>query len=71
MWPGAALAVAIGAIASSALAYYGQTLARFTLFYGSLAAVAVLLAWLWLWCAAMLLGAELNTQLEDETVVPE
>ena len=71
VWPGAVLAVAIGSISSSALAYYGQTLARFTLFYGSLAAVAVFLAWLWLWCAALLLGAELNTQLENEATATD
>ena len=66
VWPGAWLATGIGGAASSVLAFYGQGLARFALFYGSLAAVAVLLAWLWLWCAAMLLGGELNTQLENE-----
>jgi YihY family inner membrane protein len=65
-WPGAALTVTLGGVASWALAYYAKTLARFSLFYGSLAAVAVALAWLWLWCAAILLGAELNALLENE-----
>ena len=41
-----------------------RTLARYALYYGSLAAVAVLLLWLWLLCAALLVGAELNAQLE-------
>jgi uncharacterized BrkB/YihY/UPF0761 family membrane protein len=66
VWPGAVLTVTVGGLASWALATYAGTLARFSLFYGSLAAVAVTLAWLWLWCAAMLLGAELNVQLENE-----
>jgi membrane protein len=71
VWPGAAVTVTIGGFASSALAFYAEGLARFALFYGSLAAVAVLLAWLWLWCAAILLGGELNTQLENEALEPE
>jgi membrane protein len=65
VWPGAVVTVIIGSLASSALGYYGSTVAKFTLFYGGLATVAVALAWLWLWCAAMLLGAELNAQLEN------
>ncbi len=65
VWPGAVLAVGIGGFASYAFGYYASTLARFTMFYGSLAAVAIALAWLWIWCAALLTGAELNTQLES------
>jgi membrane protein len=68
VWPGAVLTVAIGSAASAALALYGSTIARFSLFYGSLAAVAVALAWLWLWCAAILAGAELNAQLEQRSL---
>jgi membrane protein len=64
VWPGAFAAVAIGGAASWCFARFAQALMRFALFYGSLAAVAILLAWLWLWCAAMLVGAELNAQLE-------
>jgi membrane protein len=66
VWPGAAVTVAIGSIVSAAFGYYARELARFTLFYGSLAAVAVTLAWLWLWCVALLLGAEINAELETE-----
>jgi len=68
VWPGAVLTVTIGSAASAALALYGSTIARFSLFYGSLAAVAVALAWLWLWCAAILAGAELNAQLEEHSI---
>jgi membrane protein len=67
VWPGAAMAVGIGCSASYAFAYYAATLAEFSLYYGSLAAVAVGMVWLWLWCAALLLGAELNVQLENRT----
>lgn len=64
VWPGALLTIVIGGIASALFGYYASNLARFALFYGSLAAVAITLAWLWIWCAALLAGAELNTQLE-------
>lgn len=65
VWPGAFTAVSIGGVASWIFAVYARSVARYALFYGSLAAVAIVLAWLWLWCAAVLLGAELNAQLED------
>ena len=64
VWPGAALAVAIGGFASFLFGYYAKYLASFSVYYGSLTAVAIVLAWLWLWCAALLVGAELNAQLE-------
>lgn len=64
MWPGAATTVCLGALASWGFAAYVKELSRFTLFYGSLATVAVLMLWLWLCCAALLLGGEVNAQLE-------
>lgn len=65
VFPGAAVAVLAGSLVSGAFAYYAGHLARFALFYGSLAAVAVTLAWLWLVCFSVLLGAELNQLLEN------
>jgi membrane protein len=47
-----------------AFAYYASHLARFALFYGSLAAVAITLGWLWLICFSILASAELNQILE-------
>jgi membrane protein len=64
VWPGAIVTVAIATVASWGFARFARTLARYALYYGSLAAVAMLLAWLWLLCAALLVGAELNAQLE-------
>jgi membrane protein len=66
VWPGAFLTMAIGGASSALFGYYAGHLARFSLFYGSLAAVAVTMAWLWIICAALLVGAELNAQLEGE-----
>jgi len=62
--PGAALAVALWLVISWAFGIYVSTLAEYAVFYGSLAAVAVLLVWLWLTSLAILVGAELNSQLE-------
>ena len=72
VWPGALVSVAAGGGASLAFAYYAHHLARFALFYGTLSAVAITLGWLWIMCLTLLLGAELNLQLEDlKLVVPQ
>lgn len=65
VWPGAILTVVASGGASVAFAYYASHLARFALFYGTLSAVAITLGWLWIMCLTLLLGAELNLQLED------
>ncbi|HYQ17191.1 MAG TPA: YihY/virulence factor BrkB family protein [Polyangiaceae bacterium] len=65
VFPGAVLAVVAGSAISGGFGYYATHLVRFALFYGSLAAVAVTLAWLWLVCFSVLVGAELNQLLEN------
>ncbi len=62
--PGAVLAVALWIVVSWGFGLYLQTLGSYTVYYGSLAAVAVLLVWLWLVSLSILVGAELNSQLE-------
>jgi membrane protein len=62
--PGAALAVVLWIVISWGFGLYVRTLAGYAVFYGSLTAVAVLLVWLWLTSLAILVGAELNSQLE-------
>jgi membrane protein len=62
--PGAALAALLWMAMSSAFGLYVRTLGEYAVFYGSLAAVAVLLLWLWLSSLAILVGAEFNAQLE-------
>lgn len=65
VWPGTFVTIALAGTASYLFAVYARTLARFALYYGSLAAVAILLAWLWLCSFALLLGAEVNVYLEE------
>jgi uncharacterized BrkB/YihY/UPF0761 family membrane protein len=62
--PGAVLAVVVWLVISWAFGLYVSSLAEYAVFYGGLAAVAVLLVWLWLTSLAILVGAELNSQLE-------
>jgi len=66
VWRGAALTVGVGVLVSWGFAQYLRTLARYTLYYGSLATVAMTLFWVYLWSVALLVGMELNTQLEQE-----
>lgn len=65
VWPGAFLAATLGSLASVGFGYYVGHVARYALFYGSLATIVILLFWLWLWCTMILLGAEVNIALED------
>lgn len=64
LWPGAFVAMALWFAISGAFALYVNKLATYATLYGSTAAVAVLLIWLWLTSLTILVGAELNTQLE-------
>jgi uncharacterized BrkB/YihY/UPF0761 family membrane protein len=63
-WPGAIVAFTAWLVVSWGFGAYVTSLGRYALFYGSLAAVAVLLVWFYLTSWALLIGAELNAQLE-------
>jgi membrane protein len=62
--PGSILAVAAWLIASGAFALYVANFSSYNKTYGALAAVVVFLVWLWISNIAILLGAELNAELE-------
>lgn len=64
VFTGALLGSALGALASAGFTFYAARIARFALYYGGLATVAVTLVWLWLVCLFVLVGAELNLVLE-------
>jgi membrane protein len=63
-WPGTILATIVAGLVTWGFGAYVRDLASYALFYGSLAAVATMLVWLYLLSLALLLGAELNAQLE-------
>ncbi|HEX5225054.1 MAG TPA: YihY/virulence factor BrkB family protein [Solirubrobacteraceae bacterium] len=62
--PGGVLAVAVWIIASGAFALYVANFSSYNKTYGSLAAIVIFLVWLWITNVAILLGAELNAELE-------
>ncbi|HKH13534.1 MAG TPA: YihY/virulence factor BrkB family protein [Solirubrobacterales bacterium] len=73
--PGGILAVLLWILASAGFALYVANFASYNETYGSLAGVIVFLVWLWISNVAVLLGAEMNAELERgrelESGVPE
>lgn len=62
--PGAVFAVLIWIVASALFAFYVANFGSYDKTYGSLAGVIVFLLWLWITNIAILLGAEMNAELE-------
>jgi membrane protein len=62
--PGGLLAVVIWVVASALFALYVASFSSYNKTYGALAAAIVFLVWLWISNVALLLGAELNAELE-------
>ncbi len=63
-WPGAITAVASWLVVSWVFGIYAVSMASYALYYGSLAAVAVMLVWLYLTSLSLVVGAEVNALLE-------
>ena len=61
---GSLLAIVIWLAASGAFAFYASKFGSYNKTWGSLAAVVVMLTWLWLSAVALLLGAEVNAEAE-------
>jgi len=61
---GGILAVVLWVLVSAAFALYVANFSSYNKTYGSLASVIIFLVWLWLSNTAILLGAELNAELE-------
>jgi membrane protein len=62
--PGGVLAVLVWIVASAAFALYVASFASYNKTYGSIGGVIVFLIWLWISNVAVLLGAELNAEVE-------
>jgi membrane protein len=65
---GAAVATVIWLIASIGFSIYSSTFGNYAKTYGVFAGIVVLLFWLWLTMYAILLGAEINAEAEQQTV---
>jgi membrane protein len=64
LMPGAFVGVAVWLAASAGFSEYLANFPSFNVTYGSFAAAIILLVWLWLTNLALLLGAEINAQIE-------
>lgn len=65
---GAIVATVVWLVASLAFSLYVDNFGSYGKTYGSLAAVVVLLLWLWITVYVILLGAEINAEAEEQTV---
>jgi len=65
---GAAVATVIWLAASLGFSLYVDNFGSYSKTYGALAGVAVLMLWLWLTAYIVLLGAEINSEAEQQTV---
>jgi membrane protein len=62
--PGAVLAVVVWIVASAGFAFYVANFGSYNKTYGALAGVIVFLVWMWITNLAVLLGAEVNSEVE-------
>jgi membrane protein len=69
--PGAAVGVLLWLLASFGLSTYVSKVADVGAIYGTFAGAIVLVVWLWLTNVALLLGAELNAEIERERQLGE
>jgi len=67
--PGAIVATVMWLVGSIGFAAYTATFGKFNQTYGALGAVIVLLLWLYLSALAVLVGAEVNAEMEHQTLV--
>src|SRR5688572_12463308 len=64
---GAVVATVLWLVGSALFSWYVSNFGSYNETYGSIGAVAVLMMWLWLSALIVLLGAELNAELEHQT----
>ncbi len=64
VWPGTIVALVLWGLASWAFGVYVTAAGGYSVYYGSLATVAIILLWLYLTSLALVVGAEVNAQLE-------
>jgi membrane protein len=61
---GTVISVVVWLVASGAFAFYVSQFGSYNKAWGSLAAVIIMLTWLWLSSLALLFGAEINAEAE-------
>lgn len=63
IWPGALFSLAAWVLVSWAFSFYVDNMARYSVLYGSLGAIIVLMLWLYLVSMILLMGPQLNHTL--------
>lgn len=66
--PGSVAATAMWLAGTAAFSVYAQNFANYNETYGAIGGVIALMMWLWLSALAVLLGAELDAEIEHQTV---
>ncbi len=66
---GGILATTVWIAASAGLSFYLQNFADYNATYGSLGAVIGLMLWIWISVLILIIGAELNAEMEHQTAV--
>jgi membrane protein len=69
IWMGAVLAAAGWLVGSLGFSIYVNTVAHYDATYGPLGAVIAFMVWVWFSIMAILVGAELNAEIEHQTAV--
>ena len=64
--PGVAFSLLLWLLISSAFSFYVTNFSNYSLLYGSIGAIVVLLLWLYLSSIVMIMGAEFNTLLTEQ-----
>ena len=62
--PGAVAAVSMWIIVSALFSFYVEHMSKYSLLFGSIGAIIVLLLWLYIAAVILLMGAEINSVLE-------
>lgn len=65
---GAVIASLLWAVISAGFSFYATEFGNFNKTYGSMAAIVVMMMWLYLSSIAILIGAEINAELEHQTL---
>jgi Predicted membrane protein len=64
-FPGAALAVFLWLLLSAGFSFYVENMGNYSLLFGSIGAIIVLLVWLYMMAVILLMGAEVNSVLKE------
>ncbi|MEZ5651751.1 MAG: YihY/virulence factor BrkB family protein [Burkholderiaceae bacterium] len=67
LFPGATVALILGTVGSWLFAWYLNNFGFYDKTYGSLGAIIAFMTWIWLLSILLILGAELNAEIEHQT----